>query len=89
MRPESDRPLLLASGCALAGLLSFSTLLVGDSDGPVGHLAENATWGFVIAAVVLALLAADGATGRPAKALIAIGVVAAAVRAALLFVPAG
>lgn len=83
-----DRPLLLASGSAGAGILSFSTLLLRSSASPAAHLAQNATWALVVGAVVLALLAADGAKERRVKALIGVGVAAAALRGALLFLPA-
>ena len=79
---------MLAAGSAGAGLLSFSTLLLRGSESALGHLAENATWGLVIAAVVLALLASEGAKERRVKLLLGIGVAAAAARAALLFIPA-
>ena len=80
---------MLALGSAGAGVLSFSTLLLRGSASALAHLAENATWGLVIVAVVLALLASDGAKVARVKALIAAGILAAAIRAALLFVPAG
>lgn len=81
---------MLASGSAGAGLASFSTLLLRGSESALAHLAENATWGLIIGAVVLALLAADGAKeDARVKALMGIGIAAAAIRAALLFLPAG
>lgn len=81
------RPLLLATGSALAGLLSFFTLLLPRA-GALAHLGENATWGLVLGAVVLALLAVDGAKGSPRiRALVIIGLVAGALRAGLLFLP--
>lgn len=85
-----DRALALAAGSAAAGLSSFSTLLLRGSEGALAHLAENATWGLVIGAVVLALLAADGAkSDLRVKALVALGILAAGLRGALLFAVSG
>lgn len=83
-----DRSFLLALASAGAGILSFSTFPLRASASPLAHLAENATWGLIVGAVVLALLAADGVKGRRAvKALLGLGVASAAVRASLLFAP--
>jgi hypothetical protein len=70
----------LVLSSAVAGALSFATLLVAE-EGALAHLAANATWGLVVGAVVLALLASDGARERPIKAMMAVGVGLAAVRA--------
>lgn len=80
-----DRPLLLASGSALAAFLSWSTLAFARTTGAVYHLAQNATWGLIVGALVLALLASDGARGRVPRVLMAIGVIGALARAAAVF----
>lgn len=72
-------------GSFAAGFASFLTLLL-PRGGALSHLGENATWGLILGAVVLALLAADGAKGRHlVRALIGSGIAAAGLRAIVLF----
>lgn len=88
VRGRVDRALALALASAGAGLLSWSTFPLRDSTSPVSHLAQNATWGLVVAAVVGALLASDGIKrGKPGvlQASLGIALVAAGLRAASLF----
>lgn len=81
-----DKSLALSLGSAACGTLSFATLLLEKGDTPLAHALANATWGLIVGAVVLALLAADSAKDRRVvKALIGVGVLAAAARAALAF----
>lgn len=84
--PYVERPLAFGVASVVAGALSWATLFAPG--GTWSHLAENVTWGLVVAAFVCALLASDGARGdRLVRPLIAGGIVLAAARALFLFVP--
>lgn len=80
-----DRPLAFSAASAACGLASFATLPL-RGDGPLAHAAQNATWGLIVGAVVLGLLATDGIGQRKLpRNLVILGVLAAAARALLAF----
>lgn len=81
-----DRPLAFSCASAVCAALSYATLPLRGDDTPLAHAAQNATWGLLAGAIILALLATDGIGARKLpKALIIGAVLAAAVRALLAF----
>ncbi|HVM45099.1 MAG TPA: hypothetical protein VM582_04110 [Candidatus Thermoplasmatota archaeon] len=84
-----ERRLALALACAGAGVLSWATYPLRAGEGILMHTLQNATWLLIVGAVAFAVLASDGfglAPRRGArKALVTLGVAAAALRAVALF----
>ena len=83
-----ERSLAFGLAAVTAAALSFATLAV-PRVGALSHLRDNAAWALMLATIVLAFLAVDGAKETRVKALIGVAIALAGARAIMLFAGLG